>query len=170
MIVYKCRICDSIIGEGGSIIEVLCIECNEPDKYQTRYDVYDYMWKSKDKGFIHLDNMDTNHIFNCLKMLYNHIANMIGAPRVMFTKEYEDLYKNWLESPDVIIDYMKAFIITIEKRQDLHGPNNLGYHMIKEILSSKSEYHEQIKLLASNKEYNNDKSSEKKSKEIARFT
>ena len=53
-------------------------------------DVRDLLWCCMDGRVLPIGDMDTRHLFNAMKMLFNHIAEAHGGIPVWFTKTYED--------------------------------------------------------------------------------
>lgn len=84
-------------------------------------------------------DMATSHIFNCLKMMYNHLAVIAGGPQIMFTKEHPQLYEYWKKDSKSMIKWMKIFIVEIDDRADLRGPRNTAYAFIKEMLKGRDK-------------------------------
>ena len=86
-----------------------------------------------------IEEMATSHLFNCLKMMYNHLAIIVGVPRIMFSKEHPQLYEYWKKDPKSMIKWMKIFIVEIDDRKDLRGPSNTAYTFIKEMLKGRDK-------------------------------
>lgn len=86
-----------------------------------------------------IKEMATSHLFNCLKMMYNHLAMIVGVPRIMFSKEHPQLYEYWKKDPKSMIKWMKIFIVEIDDRKDLRGPSNTAYAFIKEMLKGRDK-------------------------------
>lgn len=63
--------------------------------------------------------MTTGHVFNAMKMLYNHVAEKAGL-RVIW---HQHRYPGWAqmagEAPEWMLKHMVIFIHVIEQRQDL---------------------------------------------------
>ena len=70
-----------------------------------------YIWND-----IPLVDMESSHLFNTLKMLYNHLARLAGLPEVWFSKEYDYFYNLWLDNPQEMIAVMKVMIEEMEIR------------------------------------------------------
>ena len=124
-----------------------------------------------------INNMATPHLFNCLKMMYNHLAVVAKGPRIMFTKEYPQLYEYWKRKPDTMVEWMKIFIVELDDRKDLRGPKNMAFAFMKQMLKGKDKKDKKdyfnIMLLTSGnnllkeKEYSDDEANQKQSKKYS---
>ena len=70
-----------------------------------------YIWNN-----IPIEDMKTPHLFNTLKMLYNHLARLTGLSEIWFYKEYDYFFKLWIEDPQEMIDIMRVMIEEMEIR------------------------------------------------------
>ena len=105
----------------------------------------DYIWVTADNKLIDIREMDSGHLFNILKMLYNHLARLGSLPEVWFSKEYDFFYKMWNQEPQQMINMMKLMIEEMEKRiktGDLSGGRLFGYEIIR--ISLTGELHSKI--------------------------
>jgi hypothetical protein len=66
-----------------------------------------------------LDEMETKHVFNSMKMCFNHLARHWGGVPVWFQKEYRDYHKKAMSDPKCLARLVVGFIIEIERRGDL---------------------------------------------------
>ena len=89
----------------------------------------DYIWNETP-----LVDMRSGHLFNTLKMLYNHLARLTGLPEIWFTKEYNLFYELWMENPQEMIDVMKVMIEEMEVRihdNRISSGKLYGFEMIR---------------------------------------
>jgi hypothetical protein len=82
-------------------------------------DEYGFIWSTMDGTHLRIYQMETSHIFNCAKLLYNHLADAYGLPTVWFKKRYADFAERAREIPDRELYSMLCFIKEIEKRKNL---------------------------------------------------
>jgi len=75
--------------------------------------------------------MDTSHLFNSVKMMYNHLAELVGFPTFWFTKQYKVIYKLCEEDPQKHINVLKGLVIELEKREDMEDRYIEVYSHIK---------------------------------------
>ena len=88
-------------------------------------------WKTMQGYILDTDQMDTNYLFNSVKMMYNHLAELLGFPTFWFTKEYKNIYEKCKEDPQKHIDTLKGLIIELEKREDIEDRHIEVYSHIK---------------------------------------
>jgi hypothetical protein len=92
-------------------------------------------WKTQNGHKLHIWEMDTDHVYNSMKMIYNHLANGCGAVTV---KPFHNMYfeANSLKSIDrrVLLRKAMAFNVVIERRGDLPYENDGGYDIISKAL------------------------------------
>lgn len=79
----------------------------------------EWRWKTAIKQYLTLQQMETDHIFNSMKMLYNHLADELGEETVWFSQEYVGFSLMAVESPDWMAFHILLFIKEIESRGDL---------------------------------------------------
>ena len=46
------------------------------------------MWHTMDGREMRIDEMDTSHIFNSMKMIFNHMADMFQGEPIWYVKKY----------------------------------------------------------------------------------
>jgi hypothetical protein len=94
--------------------------------------VTDFQWKTMDGQILTLPEMKTSHIFNSMKMLFNHLAEVHGGEPVWFHKEYKDYIRKAMTPGDR--DEMGlivcVFITEIERRGDLPEQYREPYQQI----------------------------------------
>ena len=81
--------------------------------------LYTMVWKTQDGRITDVENMDTKHIFNCMKMYYNHCAATYGLPTVWFNNLYSDHFDQARKRPERMAKLIIAFIYEILRRGDL---------------------------------------------------
>ena len=50
-----------------------------------------FLWVTKKRQVLRLGQMKTSHIFNSMKLLYNHLAKEYGMPTFWFRQQYQDV-------------------------------------------------------------------------------
>ena len=93
-----------------------------------------FVWTDQKGQRYHLTEMNTSHIFNSLKMLYNHTAKLHGKPTVWFFHEYSGGYQYIKRHIIRTLKVMLAFVYMIESRQDLNDRYSEPYAFIVEQL------------------------------------
>jgi hypothetical protein len=76
-------------------------------------------WRTAQGEAITLGKMKTSHLFNCLKMFYNHLAEVYRMPIYYFTRKYAEYHYLAINDPFRLIDMSKIFIKEIDKRKDM---------------------------------------------------
>jgi len=90
--------------------------------------------------------MSTRHIFNSMKLLYNHIADQYDLEEVWFEHPYTNVFERAESEPREVVRTIVIFLYEIKRRQNLDNRyfdpmvrilNNLrrasGCHGVKEI-------------------------------------
>jgi hypothetical protein len=91
-----------------------------------------FRWKTMQGEVLTLDEMDTKHVFNSLKMCYNHLADRFNKPVFWFNNKYSDYIDMAIHDPDKLALICVVFLLEIEKRTDLPIKYNWIYRKIKE--------------------------------------
>jgi hypothetical protein len=92
-----------------------------------------FRWRTMKNEILTIDEMKSSHIFNSLKMLYNHLAEIYNKPTYWFKKRYfryiEGVKDNLecvferdfsdKEAHSYIADQILFFIVELENRNDL---------------------------------------------------
>jgi hypothetical protein len=78
-----------------------------------------FKWKTMDGRILQLDEMETRHIFNCMKMCFNHLAERWGGEPIWYNKSYSDYKQHAKKSPKRLAWLVLFFIYEIEHRKDL---------------------------------------------------
>lgn len=84
-----------------------------------RTSIEDLIWTTAEGQAIRLGDMNTGHLFNSMKMLFNHLASVHGGQPVWFTHVYSDTTVGALTAPKHFAKYVLAMLRIIEKRTDL---------------------------------------------------
>lgn len=91
-----------------------------------------FRWKCMDGRVLTLEEMKTKHIFNSMKMVFNHLAEAHGGEPVWFERHYE-IYEEMCERfPQAQAELVVFFLAEIERRGDLPAFYNEPYRLIKE--------------------------------------
>lgn len=77
-----------------------------------------------------LDEMDTKHIFNSMKMIFNHICEVYGIPTVWHQHRYRDYIIKSHIIPKKLARQIHLFISEIERRGDLPSKYHEPYRQI----------------------------------------
>lgn len=89
------------------------------------------LWRTMQGEILETNQMETSHLFNSVKMMYNHLAELVGFPTFWFTKEYRDIYKECKKNPRKHIRVLKELIIELEKRDDIEDRHVEVYSQIR---------------------------------------
>lgn len=106
----------------------------------TSKEIEDYLptfrWRTSSGEILTLNQMSSSHKFNCLKMLYNHIAKQYGLPTIWFTHQYDNYAVQAQVIPKNLALQMCAFIISIETEATLPQQYWESYGQILAILQN----------------------------------
>mgnify|MGYP003963164499 CR=1 FL=1 len=94
----------------------------------------DFSWRTQDGDILLLEEMDTKHVFNSMKMIYNHLASRYNKETVWFTKFYTD-YAYDFDSFDMALTIC-IFYEEIEKRGNLPMKYAQPYYKIVSALKT----------------------------------
>jgi hypothetical protein len=78
-----------------------------------------FRWCTSEGQILTLQEMDTKHIFNCMKMCFNHLATLHGGEPVWFTRVYLDYLQHAALSSGQLVGLVVFFAEEIERRGDL---------------------------------------------------
>ena len=98
------------------------------------YDKQNFKWHTQDGQILSLDEMDTKHIFNSMKMYYNHLARQAGFPEIWFMHEYGDHYLRLHRFADAYAKVIVIFVHEIETRGDLPEKYHEPYYRIIQVI------------------------------------
>jgi len=98
-----------------------------------------FYWRTMQNQVIHISQMRTSHLFNSTKMIYNHMAELIGFPTFWFTKKYEDHTIKWIEQPEKQLHTLKGLVEELETRTDWDESQKDIYQKIR--LTLRGQFH-----------------------------
>lgn len=98
----------------------------------------DFRWRTMDGDILTLDEMATKHIFNSMKMCFNHLAAAWGAKPVWFVKHYGDYASAAVREPRQLAWLVVFFILEIDRRGDLPERYSEPYQQIKDQLTARN--------------------------------
>jgi len=83
-------------------------------------------WRTMDGQILTPSEMATSHLFNSVKMIYNHLAEEFDRPTIWFTKKHVQYQAAAQLNPRALAETLRNLIIELERRNDLppkyHGP------------------------------------------------
>lgn len=89
-----------------------------------------FRWRTKDGRSLTLDEMGTTHIFNSMKMLFNHIAEAYGGQPVWYNKQYADYRMPSQRDARNMAHCVAMFVWEIRRRGDLPQKYQWPYQQI----------------------------------------
>lgn len=89
-----------------------------------------FRWRTAEGEVLTLQEMDTKHIFNSMKMCFNHLAEQFGGRPVWFNRQYGDYQRMAEEMPDLLAAITVFFVEEIERRKDLPEKYKHPYQQI----------------------------------------
>ena len=93
-------------------MDTLPVYCNHADCREID-------WKCHDGRILLLCEMETLHIYNVMKMCFNHLADAHGGTPIQFTRVWGDYKFYALMTPNVLIKRLLRFVSEIEERGNL---------------------------------------------------
>lgn len=97
----------------------------------------DFLWQITTGEWKSVQEMDSSHIFNSLKMLWNHFAEVYNLQTVWFTKSYPDVFWRVQSEPKEVARTMAVFLKELYRRKDLphkyYGPMSIILHEIRKV-------------------------------------
>lgn len=99
----------------------------------------DTLWTCQDGRVMRIGDMETRHLFNSMKMIFNHLASMWGGEPVWFTKQYGDYDRAAVSAPQRLALQVVQFCALIEKRGDLPVRYHKPYAQIRVQMKSKTK-------------------------------
>lgn len=91
-----------------------------------------FRWRTMDGQVLTLDQMDTKHLFNSMKMVFNHLAAQHGGRPVWFQQQYGDYHEACREHPQTQAALVVMFLKEIDRRGDLPEKYAQPFAEIKE--------------------------------------
>ena len=96
--------------------------------------VDEFRWRTNDGDVLKISDMETSHVFNTLKMWYNHFAEAQDLPSFWFNHSYNGISHVVNQKPDEVLGLIAVFIWTIETRGDLPEKYVEPYQNILKVL------------------------------------
>ena len=93
------------------------------------------VWRTMQNELIHTSQMETSHLFNSVKMMYNHMAELIGFPTFWFNKKYGAWTDRWINKPEESLNALKTLVLELEDRTDWDSNQKDTYLRIRQTLS-----------------------------------
>lgn len=93
----------------------------------------DFLWETATKEKLRLEHMSTKHVFNAMKMLYNHVAEVADLPNlpaIWYHHRYSKFYYKAQKAPRWMLQHIVIFVYEIEVRGDLPGKYRKPYNLI----------------------------------------
>ena len=97
------------------------------------------IWRTMQNELIHTSQMETSHLFNSVKMMYNHMAELIGFPTFWFNNKYGAWTDRLINKPEESLDALKTLVLELEDRTDWNENQKNTYMKIRLTLSG--EFH-----------------------------
>lgn len=107
-----------------------------------------FLWKTMDGEILTLAEMKTGHVFNSMKMCFNHLAAAWDARPVWHQHQYRDYASAARQEPGQLAWLVVMFIQEIEKRGDLPEKYREPYNEIVDQIRPKLPEAERLKLPA----------------------
>jgi len=89
-----------------------------------------FRWRTMDGRTMYLRDMRTSHIFNSMKMVFNHIAEAYGGKPVWYQHPYVGLQDEVKRKPRELARVVALFCYEIEQREDLPEKYEAPYNEI----------------------------------------
>lgn len=97
-----------------------------------------FRWRTMQGDVLYLHEMETGHIFNSMKMIFNHVAEVYGGETVWFTKHYINYIEKAHDEPEHLVKLVALFCYEIEKRGDLPSKYKSPYeNIVRQLLGNK---------------------------------
>ena len=96
-----------------------------------------FRWRTADGEVLTLREMETKHIFNSMKMCFNHLAAVHGGTPVWFNHPYGDYEDMARDRPELLAAIAVFFHEEIERRGDLPLKYQHPYRMILQQMKGK---------------------------------
>lgn len=102
--------------------ELLDDEFDDFDEEELSNELAEYdplVWTTVDGVRIPLSQMGTIHLFNSMKMCFNHLAAHHGGQPVMFTKEWNGAHALAVYNPAHLAGWVVAMLAELDRRTDI---------------------------------------------------
>lgn len=77
------------------------------------------IWTTKDGVKMPITEMKTSHLFNAMKMTFNHLAALHGGQPVWFQHRYQDYLEKAVDDPERLAQMVILMLAEIQTRTDL---------------------------------------------------
>lgn len=77
------------------------------------------IWKTALGRFVAVRAMQTSHLFNAMKMCFNHLAEQHNGQPVLFTHKYRDFTARAVHDPGWLAVFVVGMLFELETRTDL---------------------------------------------------
>ena len=91
----------------------------------------EFTWKTAKGEILLLSQMETKHIFNCAKLLFNHVAELYGGKEINRTRHIPVWSEKAQRDPIEFLQPFKVFYEEIERRGDLPDEYRVAWERIK---------------------------------------
>ena len=85
----------------------------------TRTIVKPMIWVTAQGERIPITKMETTHLFNAMKMVFNHLAEAHGGMPVWFVRQYGDVARAAEIAPHVMAEMCAKMLAELDRRNDL---------------------------------------------------
>lgn len=89
-------------------------------------------WTTQDGQILRIREMETRHLFNAMKMCFNHLAEAHGGEPVWFTKVWSGCRVIAKGRPYWLARYVVAMLRELDRRTDLPSPYQYPLQKIRE--------------------------------------
>jgi hypothetical protein len=100
-----------------------CVMCGK-NRFQRKTA---FLWRTMEGEVLTLEQMETKHLFNSMKMCFNHIAEVYGGRPVWFKHSYSDYFERARLEPVTVAGYVVIFMKEIDRRGDLPAKYHAPY-------------------------------------------
>ena len=128
-----CKTCRITIDPDGDTIELdVCDKCANDIKFlipRSDYEKFkaNFKWQGHDLKMYELEDLNTPHMFNAFKMIYNNLyAEFFNLRTIEHTKKW-----NLSNKPKTYLMSMVVFAEEIDRRNNLSGDLRPAYETIK---------------------------------------
>ena len=89
-----------------------------------------FRWRTMEGETLNLNQMKTSHIFNCLKMVFNHVAHVYGGTPVRFTRQWHNYFEMAQRHPQKLAYICWIFHMELQERDDMIFADKWSYKKI----------------------------------------
>lgn len=77
------------------------------------------IWITAEGERLPLTKMGTSHLFNAMKMCFNHLAERHGGQPIQFTKHWHGARQLAVYKPEVLATWVVAMLTELDRRRDI---------------------------------------------------